>query len=205
MYPAVRTATPEDITICANVLAEAFQDDPLMSYIWPDAQRRRRALSTYFDASIRHHHIHGGGVQVVTDDGGAIVGVANWDPPGHWKQPLHRTIRASPTLLRALRERIPTALRLRGELEAHHPTHPQWYLANIGTAQHIRGTGFGARLLNARLRACDELRLPAYLVCTRHENIAYYEGFGFGVTGEFNLPDGGPPMWSMWRDPTPGN
>ncbi len=30
---------------------------------------------------------------------------------------------------------------------------------------------------------------------------ALYERHGFEVTGEFNLPSGGPPLWQMWREP----
>ena len=29
----------------------------------------------------------------------------------------------------------------------------------------------------------------------------FYLRFGFDVTGEITLPDGGPTMWQMWRAP----
>ena len=41
----------------------------------------------------------------------------------------------------------------------------------------------------------------AYLESTKQETVPYYMRFGFEVTGEIKLPDGGPSMWPMWRAP----
>ena len=40
-----------------------------------------------------------------------------------------------------------------------------------------------------------------YLEATKPELPAYYMRFGFEVTGELQLPNGGPKMWPMWRQP----
>ena len=47
----------------------------------------------------------------------------------------------------------------------------------------------------------DAEHAPAYLESTKPENVPYYQRFGFTVTGEIVLPDGGPTMWAMWRPP----
>lgn len=200
MGTQVRTARREDIPACTRVLANAFKDDPLMSTIWPEENLRKVALPKYFDASLRYHHIHGGGIQVAEDTAGEIAGVAVWDPPGAWQQPLWRTVQAAPALVNALQLRIVTAMSIRRTLERNHPDRPQWYLVNIGTDETVRGLGHGAAMMNARIAECDERKLPAYLVSTRSENVPYYESFGFQVTGEFRLHGDGPTMWSMWRD-----
>ena len=44
--------------------------------------------------------------------------------------------------------------------------------------------------------------VPAYLECTKQRNVAFYERHGFAVTGEIQVPDGGPVLWAMWRAPT---
>lgn len=198
--PIVRTSKRGDVRAAARVLADAFADDPLMAYIWPDREARIASLPKYFEVSLRHVHSAGGGVQVVCGAGGRIAGVAVWDPPNRWEQSTTSAIRAAPGQLLALRTRVFAALRVRGTLEERHPRHPpHWYLSNIGTASAVRGAGYGRALLDSRLADCDANELSAYLVCTRRENIAYYEKFGFVVTESFSLPGNGPELWSMVR------
>ena len=43
--------------------------------------------------------------------------------------------------------------------------------------------------------------LHAYHEATTPRNRALYERHGYVHQGEFVLPDGGPPLWRMWRDP----
>jgi hypothetical protein len=53
--------------------------------------------------------------------------------------------------------------------------------------------------MRSRLDRCDAEHAPAYLENSNPKNDAYYQRFGFEVTGEIKLPDGGPSMWPMWR------
>ncbi|MEC3915943.1 GNAT family N-acetyltransferase [Nocardia sp. CDC160] len=197
-----REATVADLRASAEVLAQAFADDPLMAAIWPDPARRHAALPAYFAASLRHFHLPAGGVQIATDRDDRICAVAVWDPPGAWDQPLGQTLRALPDLLPVLRTRVPAAITVRRTLEQWHPREPaHWYLCNLGTLSSHRGRGYAAALLADRADTAPTR--AQYLVCTRYENVAYYERYGFSVTGEFQLPLGSrPTMWSMWRDPS---
>ncbi len=82
-----------------------------------------------------------------------------------------------------------------------HPEEPHWYLAAIGSDPTVRGQGFGQVLMRSRLDRCDAEHCPAYLESTKPENVPYYQRFGFRVTREIALPDAGPPLWAMWREP----
>jgi predicted N-acetyltransferase YhbS len=82
-----------------------------------------------------------------------------------------------------------------------HPEEPHWYLAVIGSDPSVRGKGFGQALMRSRLGRVDAEHAPAYLESSKHENIAYYQRFGFEVASEIVLPEGGPTMWPMWRQP----
>jgi hypothetical protein len=42
---------------------------------------------------------------------------------------------------------------------------------------------------------------PAYPESIKAENVPYYQRFGFEVTGELDVPGGGPTLWPMWRPP----
>lgn len=54
--------------------------------------------------------------------------------------------------------------------------------------------------MNSRLARCDAGGEAAYLEASSDANIAYYERFGFEVTGRIDL---GPELavHPMWRDP----
>ena len=55
--------------------------------------------------------------------------------------------------------------------------------------------------MRSRLDRCHAEHAPAYLESSNPDNIPYYTRFGYEITGEIKLPDGGPSMWQMWRAP----
>ena len=115
---------------------------------------------------------------------------------------MHRQAReVLPAVLRAFRGRLAVGRTVTELMKAQHPEEPHWYLAVIGSDPSVRGGGFGQALMESGLLRCDADYAPAYLESSNPENIGYYERFGFRVTGEIQLPDGGPSLWPMWRDP----
>lgn len=184
----------------ARVLARAFHDDPVITWMQPDPERRTAALPGLFGALARHHFLPGRGVEVATNDDG-IGGVALWDPPGRWQQSPREQIAMLPAVLRAVRGRLAVTRIVTDLMKENHPEEPHWYLAVLGSDPSVRGTGFGWALLQSRLDRCDAECAPAYLESSNAVNVPYYERFGFEVTGEIVVPDGGPTLWPMWRRP----
>ena len=68
----------------------------------------------------------------------------------------------------------------------------------------LQGSGIGTELMRSRLARCDAAGMPAYLESSKERNVPFYERHGFTVTRELKIPDGGPLLWLMWRDPRPG-
>ncbi|WP_137723641.1 GNAT family N-acetyltransferase [Prescottella subtropica] len=198
---SVRPVTRSDIRAVSVALADAFDDDPVMCWILPDPQRRPSGMARLFGAEIRYHHLAGGGAELAHADDGTIVGGALWDPPGRWKQSPWTSLLSLPTVALALGRQLQVGAEVGNTLDAAHPAEPHWYLATIGTSTAGRGGGHGKTLLNSRLSRCDAAGLPAYLESSKEANIPYYERFGFEVSGEIVLPDGGPTLWQMWRRP----
>lgn len=196
---AVRAAELPDVDAAAIVLAAAFIDDPVMSFVWPERQQRLSALPRYFAVMLRTHHLPGGGVDVAVD-GRHIIAAAVWDPPGKWQQPLRGTIRALPQLARTLKTRVPAALTVRRALDRHHPTTQHWYLCQFGTLPRAQGRGTGTRLLKHRLDACDTEGIPAYLVSNRAETIPLYRSLGFVESTPIVIHEG-LSVWPMQREP----
>ncbi len=184
----------------ARVLGRAFHDDPVITWLQPDPERRTAALPGLFGALARHHFLPGRGVEVATSDDG-IGGVALWDPPGRWQQSPREQIAMLPAVLRAVRGRLAVSRIVTDLMKENHPEEPHWYLAVLGSDPTVRGTGFGRALMQSRLQRCDAEFAPAYLESSNPDNVPYYERFGFEVTGEIVVPDGGPTLWPMWRRP----
>lgn len=198
--PQPRPAAAADVPGIARVLADAFHDDPLMSWIIPDESARPGALQRMFVVGLRFHDVPRGGVEVGEDASGRIAGAAVWAPPGQWQASWAAQLLSAPAYLLALGR----AARLAGRVDEHlarsHPERPHWYLAEIGTGRWARGAGHGSALLRSRLDRCDADGLPAYLESSKRGNVPYYERFGFEVTGRIAIPDG-PSLWGMWREP----
>jgi GNAT superfamily N-acetyltransferase len=87
--------------------------------------------------------------------------------------------------------------------EASHPRdRDHFYLSLLGTHTDHRGRGIGMELLAANLSDIDALQMPAYLESTNPKNLTRYESVGFEICGTFDLPDDGPTVTTMWREPT---
>lgn len=194
-----RPATRDDVRALTKTLGRAFFDDPVMVWMMPDPELRRRRLHKLFEALARHHHLARGGVEVVGDDGGGVGGAAMWDPPGQWRQTHAEELRALPGLILTFGRSMRRGMAVEDRIKAAHPEEPHWYLAFIGSDPDVRGKGFGQVLMRSRLERCDAEHAPAYLESSKPDNVPYYERFGFEVTGEITLPDGGPSLVPMWR------
>jgi GNAT superfamily N-acetyltransferase len=200
MTITVRRASGSDVGDLSRALGHAFFEDPVMNWIMPNSAARARGLAPMFATMARHHFLAGGGVEVAFGDG-PIVAASLWDPPGRWKQIRREELRMLPGLLWALRWRVPVAEQVLEVMKQNHPEEPHWYLAVIGSDPIARGRGFGHALLRSRLDRCDAEHAPAYLESSNPVNVPYYERFGFAVTREIKIPDGGPCVWAMWRTP----
>ena len=181
----------------ADVLGAAFQVEPVYRWLFPDPAQRERRLRPLL-ATMLGMHRDLGVVQVAEVDG-AVSGVAVWDAPGHVEPGARRVLRALPGMLRATRRRLPDYARLGAALDAARPSTPHWYLSHLGTAPALQGRGVGTALM----RAMPPVRegAPAYLEC-QPANVAFYERFGFTVSGEV-VADPTLSLVTMWCEPPP--
>jgi len=197
---AVAHAQRRDVREMSTVIARAFYDDPVMSWMLPDDRTRLKALTRAFAGLTRHHFLSRGGSEVGWRDG-AIGAATLWDPPGQRKASSLEDLVMMPMMLWAFRSRASASVQVMELMEEHHPEELHWYLMVIGSDPSVRGAGFGQALMRSRLDRCDAEGAPAYLENTNPKNESYYLRFGFEVTAEIKLPDGGPSMWPMWRSP----
>jgi GNAT superfamily N-acetyltransferase len=196
----VRPVRKADIRASSRVLARAFYDDPVMTWMVPDDGARAKALPRVFATLTRHHFLSRGGSEVASRDD-AIGAATLWDPPARRKSSRTEELVLLPGMLWAFRSRVAATRTVMEIMEENHPEEPHWYLMIIGSDPSVRGAGFGQALMRSRLDRCDHEHAPAYLEASKPELVPYYSRFGFEVGGEIQLPDGGPKMWPMWRAP----
>jgi GNAT superfamily N-acetyltransferase len=196
----VRLAGRADVPQLGTVLGRAFHDDPVMIWIMPDDEQRRRRLPMMFATLLRRYYLTLRATELVAD-GRIVLGGAMWAPPGRWLPAVWRQLAALPGLAHALRSRLGAASAISTELARVHPRQPHWYLVGIGTDPPAQGRGVGSELLRSRLTRCDAAGLPAYLEASKESNVGYYERFGFAVTQEVKIARGGPTVWPMSRRP----
>ena len=177
------TITPArrgDLPAAADVLAEAFEADPVLAAIMPTTGRRRTRLAHLFHGILAAGAFATGTVDLARDDEGSILGVAAWEGPEARRGALRRLARHAPHFTRALGWRgIPSALALFSRLERERPRSPHWYLAEVGVSARARGKGVGGRLLSAQLEALDVMRQSAYLESSTPVNRRLYRRLGF--------------------------
>jgi ribosomal protein S18 acetylase RimI-like enzyme len=196
---SIRKATPADAPRLAHALASAFQDDPIIAWVFPDERRRKALLSAFMDFRLRklgfpHDEIW------MTRDGAAV---AVWIPPGGWLMSISEQVRLLPPIIRFFGLRTPTVLRGLEIMERRHPHHPpHWYLFILGTERSAQGRGLGSALLGHMLERIDASELPVYLESSKERNVALYARHGFEVVGEAAIPSG-PKIWLMWRRASP--
>jgi GNAT superfamily N-acetyltransferase len=196
----VRPAQKSDVRALSATLGRAFYEDPCMNWMLPDDRLRGKGLPRMFAILARRRYLAGGGVEVATN--GSEIGAATmWEPPGRPKQSRVEELLMMPAFLWVFQSRARAAQEVAALMEKVHPQEPHWYLLAIGSDPSVRGAGFGQALMRSRLDRCDAEGAPAYLENSNPKNEPYYLRFGFEVTGEIKLPDGGPSMWPMWRKP----
>ena len=204
MAPAeVRPATEEDVPALTGVLSRAFSNDPPMSWSFRDESTRVQRLATMFGAALPSLFLPAGHVWTTGDLGGVAV----WQPPGQWRTPDEKV----GELLEAysgelLPEELDRFLTFLGMIEDQHPDDPEhWYLEVLAADLERQGQGIGSACMRPVLERADADGTPCYLESSNLKNVPLYERNGFRVTGTVDLPEDGPSLWLMWRDPQPAS
>ena len=193
---AIRHAVQRDLDTLAGSLADAFADDPMMRWIYPDEATRTAHIEQFMrmslDIGFPHGHVYATGA----DEGAAI-----WAPPD-----IDLFDDATITnFFTVLGEQIgPRAEEVGGglmQINEHHPhDEPHFYLFVLGTRRAQQGGGLGSTLMREVLDKCDRQGLGAYLESSNIRNVPFYERHGFKVMAEVTLS----PEFTarpMWRDP----
>ena len=175
-----------------EVLCQAFRNDPVWSWVFPDPAHRRSYWQLLVNGAARFPWtFHTPGFEAVSvwipPDAGEFL------PEDEIKLPeiVHGWVGAAA-------ERVLEVFR---RFDAGHPRDQRhFYLGLLGTRDSARGHGFGMALLAANLARIDTEHAPAYLESTDPRNVPKYQAFGFQSIDRFQVLDDGPWVVRMWRD-----
>jgi len=204
MSTIVRAAAKADAQAVGEVLARAFADDPVTTWVTPDAARRARALPRLYSAIARFDSIPFGNAWVAVDRdedgvvGETITGAAVWRPTHRKASAL--AIPFSLAAGRALGRDIPRMIVTGTAVARARPKADHWYLQLLGVDPQAQRSGIGSLLMQQALPTVDAAKLPAYLETTV-ENLEFYARFGFEVTGEISAAADAPTEYSLVRKP----
>ncbi|MGX1913799.1 GNAT family N-acetyltransferase [Streptomyces phaeochromogenes] len=199
MGVAIRRAGEADREAVIRLLDEAFQNDPVSSWVFPDAEHRRLRhpllMGAFVDAVLAEGYVD------VTEDGSAC---ALWlSVP---TEPAEEDDEDGPAQLRKDVDPENERVELIGRLTAgiHPEGRAHEYLWMIGVAPGRQGEGLGGALVQHVLDRCDDEGVAAYLEASSARSRGLYERLGFEFTGSALELPAGPLMWPMWREPLRG-
>lgn len=189
---AIRSATPRDEAVVADVLTLAFSTDPAARWSWPDP----RTYLAHFPRFVRAF----GGQAFLRGTAHFIEGykgAALWLPPG--AEPDEAALGA---LMQDSVDQhaLQDASELIERMAGYHPTEPHWYLPLIGIDPAHQGKGLGSALMRHALAECDREGSLAYLESSSPANVPLYQRHGFELLGTIQV-GGSPEIFPMLRRP----
>ena len=186
----------------SDMYAEAFFDDPMMTYMLPDAVHRRRVLPRYFGSVLRVAQTHG--VIRVAAEGDVVQGSVIAMPPGTYPIPLLPQVREFGTMFAAGRHATRVSFFDVPVIDRVRPKSPYWYVMFLGTDPAHQRSGIGAMLLQEVFDRASADTLPVYLSTMNERNVVYYQRFGFELRDQLTMGKRGPQTWTMLRPTSVG-
>jgi GNAT superfamily N-acetyltransferase len=200
--PNIVPVREDQIDIAAGVLARAFQLDPPMVYVWPDATVRARALPSLMNAFVTYGSMFG---EPLTTSGKPEA-VALWLPLDDLSETPERDHRAGidqiPAMLGA--EAFARFLHIATTVGRFHKLSApgkHLYLSILGVEPSRQGQGLGSALIRPMLERADAAGLPCYLDTFQPRNVPLYQKHGFRITVEEVEPNSGVRGWGFLREP----
>ena len=195
-----RQLTLSDVEQTAQVIAQAFIEDPLTSFMLPIKATRVKTLLKFFRVYAEINIKAGRGFGV----GEPLQGVAFWKFPS--QESMSISVKSLGKLLPLLITMYPIgyfrARKIIDQIDVLHAKHapePHFYLDNLGVLAAARGQGLSSKLIRPFLQKADEQKVVAYTDTVTKTNVPLYEHFGFQCVEESFIKETGITVYAMKR------
>lgn len=193
---AVRSLDLEQRSAVVNVLAEAFEHDPMQAWLFPNAKRRPQRLRRFYERDVMVR-LEGTATACLFDS----RGVAFWQPPGGGETlSIGSALRLAPCFSSVLAHHPLAAASVLAAVLQQRPPEPHWYLNHLAVRPGDQGKGLGRTLLQWGIERADEEGVGTYLETTNPDNLSFYRAAGYSQVGIVRV-DGAPNVWALWRAP----
>jgi GNAT superfamily N-acetyltransferase len=193
----VWAAEAKDTATVGELISAAFFEEPVTRWLVPDRTDRARIMPCLFGLVAQDAQV-AGTVHVLGDYQAAALWFDLTDPhTGEGSQ------EPDPRYDEVMGPYADRWQALASVMDSHHPGDPHHYLMIIGVRPDLQGHGLGTALLDHHHAHLGAAALPAYLEATSPRSRQLYARHGYEDAGApMTLPDG-PPLFPMWRPPTP--
>jgi ribosomal protein S18 acetylase RimI-like enzyme len=191
----------EQIKAASVACAQAFKDDPWVSYIIPDEDKRENKMRYMLEFYLRLNLMLG---EVYTVSP-RLEGIAGWLPSDR-KIGLINLLRSGFHIysvkcgLRAFL-RDGRVDRFCERIRKKYAPDKHFYLALLAIDPKFQGRGYGGALLKPMLERLDEQKLPCWLDTSGEKNVSFYRHFGFKIMHQAEYPGSQLVITAMQRDP----
>jgi GNAT superfamily N-acetyltransferase len=194
--------TLAEVEQAAQVISQAFVDDPLCTFMLPFKPTRVKTLYKFFRAygevNIKNSRGYGSGEP--------LQGVAYWNFPS--QADLSINVKSLALFLPLLFTLYPIGyfrakkiIQQTDELHKQYASEPHFYLDNLGVLPTARGKGVSSKLIRPVLEMADSQQMIAYTDTVTRSNVALYEHFGFQCVAEARIPGTNVTIWALRRSP----
>jgi len=193
-----------DVEEAAQVISQAFLDDPLIAFMLPFKATRVRTLLKFFRVYGEINIKAGRGYGV----GEPLQGIAYWDFPA--QPPMSISVKSLGKFIPLLFTMYPigyfrarAVLAKTDALHKKYASEPHFYLDNLGVLPSAQGQGYSSKLLRPILALADAQRVVTYTDTVTPANVPFYEHFGFQCLEESPVPGTGITIFALRRPVQP--
>ncbi len=149
----VTTATAGEASIVTEIVTDAFETDPVWSWVFPERSTQRQYWRKFINGALRYPH---------TYRTGNYETVSVWIPPEKNAFLPEDSDNFEAIIQTLVGPRSDEVMNFLGKFDEFHPRdRPHYYLGLLAVQNNYRGCGIGMRLLRENLARFDAERMPA--------------------------------------------
>ncbi|MGD9381995.1 MAG: GNAT family N-acetyltransferase [Candidatus Thorarchaeota archaeon] len=200
--PAPYNVTKRDMEKVIETLVQAFIDDHLLGYFFPEPETRLRFLPKFFNYRVKNGLLYGKVLATSENIEGVVILTQSKYNEFSWLRAirtggigLYRTTGSE--ILSRMREVESFVINKRDECISE----PHWYLGSLAVHPDYQGKGLASKLVRPVLEMCSSQNKPCVLETQGEGLVEVYKHYGFDVIDSFILPTANLPHWVMVKQP----